>query len=83
VITCPRCDRLKSEEKFSRDKNRANGRHPWCKSCQMEGNRRPQRGQPTGNSCTVCDRVLLGSLNRRYCSTKCKDRAANQAKRVG
>jgi hypothetical protein len=85
VVICPQCDKDKPEEQFSHDRSRRNGRFPWCKSCHYQSNRRPQRGRPTGKTCDECGRILLGSVNRKYCSNSCKDRVTNRAKkdRVG
>ncbi len=37
---CSRCAQIHPAEFFCKDKNRRDGRHPWCRSCAKEGQRR-------------------------------------------
>jgi len=38
--TCARCGACSSKDDFTNDKNRSDGKHPWCKSCARDGKRR-------------------------------------------
>lgn len=74
---CARCATEKDQRAFDRDSSRDDGRYPWCKLCRKKYSPRSQQAidDPlNGHVCPLCDTPIRGHLNRRYCSSYCKDR---------
>ena len=86
-LTCARCKKTKSEGHFDKDASRPSGRYPWCKHCRSKytvGRTWQDPEAPeTGKLCPVDDVPLQGHANRRYCSDRCKNRAAGWSKKWG
>lgn len=76
-VRCPKCKKVKAPSNFSNDVTRASGKFPWCKACQLVGNRKAFQDADAplnGKICPLCDTEIRGHINRRFCSTRCKDR---------
>lgn len=86
-LRCLRCHEIKPEDDFSRDRGRAGGRFPWCKSCQNEyhvGRKTQDSDLPlNGHLCALCDTEIRGHAHRRYCSSYCRQRVASLKKVFG
>lgn len=46
IRTCSKCEQQKTEDEFSRDKNRATGRFPYCKECMKVRSKKYYRANP-------------------------------------
>ena len=77
-LRCKKCKKVKAARKFSNDSTRADGKFPWCMSCQQTSTLPFQNsGDPlNGHICPLCDTPCRGHANRRYCSRGCKERVA-------
>lgn len=86
-MRCSRCKQVKGKTKFSRDKTRKNGYFPWCMSCQNEHMRthrfQDETAEPNGNICPVDDRVVRGPKNRKFCSSRCKEKVGSLKRNFG
>lgn len=81
---CTRCKKQKSINSFSNDSSRADGKFPWCKTCQNEGTRanafQDETHDLNGYTCPMCDTPIRGHANRRFCSLRCKETAGKWRK---
>jgi hypothetical protein len=79
-LRCGHCRKVKASSQFSRDASRKNGFFPWCMDCQTTHQKshrfQDETAKPNGNLCPVDDRVVRGHKNRRFCSSRCKDKVA-------
>jgi predicted nucleic acid-binding Zn ribbon protein len=81
---CLKCVALKPLDDFSNDRRRADGKYPWCKTCQnlymrgrkFQGHDKP----PNGNVCPVCDTPVRGTATRKYCSSHCREKVRRLAR---
>lgn len=84
---CSRCKKIKGADDFSNDRNRVNGKFPWCMRCQadhsFETKFQLRDGPLNGHVCPVDDTPVRGHPNRRYCSHHCKERARRWAHQYG
>jgi hypothetical protein len=84
-LRCGKCRKSKPAEDFSSDSTRANGKFPWCMTCQVQyaaGQKFQDPEAPlNGKTCPLCDTPIRGPRNRTYCSTKCKDRTGSLRKK--
>lgn len=84
-LACRKCGELKSREDFVKDRGRANGVFPWCKTChvtsQIAYRRKKVDGDGSGERfCEWCEKDISGThWNRKYCSSKCKDQTRRVA----
>lgn len=76
---CSKCRKTKAASRFSNDSTRSSGKFPWCKSCQGETSlaKHFQKfdAELNGHVCPLCDTLIRGHKNRRFCSNKCKEKA--------
>lgn len=79
-MRCSRCKKVKGKTKFSQDSTRVNGYFPWCMDCQNQYAKahrfQDESAEPNGNLCPVDDRVVRGRANRRFCSSRCKEKVS-------
>jgi hypothetical protein len=84
---CSRCKQVKGRTKFSSDASRATGRFPWCMDCQNQHMRahrfQNEDDEPNGHICPVDDRVVRGHSNRRFCSSRCKEKVQSLKRNFG
>lgn len=84
---CGRCKVSRASSSFVNDATRADGKYPWCVDCQKDSSarRRFQASdeEPNGHVCPLCDTVVRGSKNRRYCSDYCKYRIKSLKRNFG
>jgi len=73
---CKKCKKVKADSRFSNDKTRADGKFPWCMSCQGSSTLPFQNSDDplNGHICPMCDTPCRGHANRRFCSRGCKER---------
>jgi hypothetical protein len=83
-LRCARCKQVKGKTKFSRDSTRKNGYFPWCMECQNQYARthrfQDETAEPNGNICPVDDRIVRGPANRKFCSSRCKEKVSSLKK---
>jgi hypothetical protein len=86
-LRCSRCKKVKGKTRFSRDSTRANGYFPWCMDCQNDYAKshrfQDEDAEPNGHICPVDDRIVRGAANRRYCSSRCKEKASALKRKFG
>ncbi len=75
-LRCKKCKKVKAASKFSNDSTRADGKFPWCMSCQATSTLPFQNSDDSlnGHICSLCDTPCRGHANRRFCSRPCKER---------
>jgi hypothetical protein len=77
-MRCSHCKQVKGKTKFSRDSSRKTGYFPWCMECQMAHGKahrfQDETAEPNGHICPVDDRIVRGAKNRRFCSSRCKEK---------
>lgn len=75
---CKKCRKVKPASGFSRDASRSEGRFPYCVPCQAVGVAKFQDPEDDLNGfvCPLDDVPIRGHVNRRFCSTTCKDRVS-------
>lgn len=84
---CSRCKKVKPSARFSNDRSRADGKFPWCMTCQNAHGRssawQDPEAAPNGHICKMCGVEVRGHRNRRFCSSKCKDRVSKLRQKYG
>lgn len=84
---CGRCKKIRAASSFVNDSTRVDGKYPWCIDCQktgfQAGKLQSSDEELNGHMCPLCDTEIRGHKNRRFCSTKCKDRVAALRKKFG
>ncbi len=82
---CKKCRKVKVASAFSRDSSRAEGRFPYCKTCQVANVSKFQNPEDelNGHFCPVDDAPIRGAKNRRFCSESCKAKTASLRKKYG
>lgn len=82
---CPRCRKTRAASKFANDASRHDGKFPWCVDCQTAGvaagRFQSADDTPNGHECPVCDTMIRGHKNRRFCSSTCRNRSNQLGKR--
>lgn len=78
---CKKCQRWKSRRTFSNDPTREDGKYPWCRYCRSAYNKvaraSNKASEDNSKSCVACGIGVGGShANVRYCSDRCKNKAA-------
>jgi hypothetical protein len=73
---CSRCRKLKAPSSYANDDTRSDGKFPYCKTCQKAAWSLDQHpdNKPNGRLCGLCLVPITGHVNRRYCSTYCRNR---------
>ena len=86
-MRCARCKQVKGKTKFSRDSTRKSGYFPWCMDCQNQYAKshrfQDETAEPNGNICPVDDRIVRGPKNRKFCSSRCKEKVQSIKKNFG
>ena len=82
---CKKCKKVKAASKFSNDSTRADGKFPWCMSCQQTSTLPFQNSDDplNGHICPLCDTPCRGHANRRFCSRGCKERVTTLRNKYG
>lgn len=86
---CTKCRKVRAVSSFNNDASRADGKFPWCKTCQAEKRALADRSFQdseaplNGKICPLCDTAIRGRVSRKYCSDFCRNRVNNLSREYG